>query len=52
VIVRKPDLGESDFAPFDPDQTATAIKPFAPRPEPGPPAAGPVEGPPKPDPVP
>ncbi|NTV74246.1 MAG: type II and III secretion system protein, partial [Holophaga sp.] len=36
VIVRKPDLGESDFAPFDPDQTATAIKPFAPRPEPGP----------------
>ena len=36
VIVRKPDLGETDFAPFDPDQTATAIKPFAPRPEPGP----------------
>ncbi len=36
VIVRKPDLGESDFTPFDPDQTSTAIKPFAPRPEPPP----------------
>jgi general secretion pathway protein D len=36
VVVRKPDLVESDFAPFDPDQTPTAIKPFAPGPEPAP----------------
>jgi general secretion pathway protein D len=32
VIVRKPDLGEADFGPFDPDQASGAIKPFAPKP--------------------
>jgi len=33
VIVRKPDLGEEDFGPFDPDQAPGASKPFAPKPE-------------------
>ncbi|BDU76670.1 secretin N-terminal domain-containing protein [Mesoterricola sediminis] len=33
VIVRKPDLGEEDFGPFDPDQAPSASKPFAPKPE-------------------
>ncbi len=33
VIVRKPDLGEEDFGPFDPDQAPGAAKPFAPKPD-------------------
>jgi len=33
VIVRKPDLAEDDFGPFDPDQAPSAAKPFAPKPE-------------------
>lgn len=33
VIVRKPDLSESDFEPFDPDLSPDTMKPFAPKPE-------------------
>jgi type II secretory pathway component GspD/PulD (secretin) len=33
VIVRKPDLVQADFEPFDPDQSPTAAKPFSPKPE-------------------
>jgi len=31
VVVRKPDLVEADFEPFDPDQAPGATKPFAPK---------------------
>jgi len=33
VVVRKPDLVEEDFEPYDPDQAPGALKPFAPKPE-------------------
>ena len=33
VVVRKPNLGEDDFEPFDPDQSVNTVKPFTPKPE-------------------
>jgi type II secretory pathway component GspD/PulD (secretin) len=40
VVVRKPNLVESDFEPFDPEQSPGSIKPFAPKPEKKPLPAG------------